>query len=208
MKKALCCLLWPALAHATCDPEHLRWQRQRAVTADFAFELLLAQDDVDRDAVSAIRVLARRTGAVLQEIHDVGGMPTSGPADEKLRVVDVNLDGRPDLVIQTSDGGAGPNYQMNFYLFDELRGAFELNAALSELVQPSIDPRGFITSEYRASCCEHGGSTYAFRGGKLLEVKQWGEAMTSDGRWIESWTRTLVNGRWLTRSRRVRARGH
>jgi len=179
------------------------WYPQRVTTADFGFSAEVDSDDNERYSVQAIRIIDRKTGDILQEIRDINGMDTWAQPNELISIVDANFDGHPDIVIPFADGGAGPNFTNYYYLFSPKSKRFEFNQQLSDLSQPSVNSDGTITSAYRSSCCQHHSETYRFHRGKLLLVADWDRVYTSDGKWIETTTRTLINGRWHTKFQRV-----
>ena len=93
--------------------------------------------------------------------------------EEKLfNTVDVNFDGYADLEIYAHDGGAGPNYGNNYYIFNPQANRFDYNERLSDLSQPSIDAKAkLIHSYYRSGAASHGHETYAWRSGELTLVE-------------------------------------
>jgi hypothetical protein len=58
--------------------------------------------------------------------------------------IDVNFDRYVDLEIFSHDGGAGPNYGNNYYIFNPRTGLFDFNGQLSALSQPSISSKNKI----------------------------------------------------------------
>ena len=179
------------------------WYPQRAITADFGFSVEADSDYFERYAVQTIRIINRKTGVLLQEIRDIDGMGTWVQPSEIVRVVDANSDGYPDIEVPFADGGAGPNNTNYYYLFDPISGLFEFNQQLSDLSQPVVNLDGTVSSASRGSCCQHHSETYRFYQGQLLLIADWDEAYTADGKWIETTTRKLINGRWYTKFRRA-----
>lgn len=197
----LCCC--PVFAHADDLSDQAIWHDQRALTADFSFSAQLETDGDERYAVQAIRIINRKSGTVFQEIRGIGAMGTWGKPNDMVRVVDANFDGHPDLAIPFADGGAGPNFSNNYYLFDPAAGAFRLNQELSDLPQPSINLDGTISSASRGGCCQHHAETYRFHQGKLQLVADWDEASTADGKWIVTTTGKLLHGKWRTKVKKT-----
>lgn len=198
----LACLGMGAPAHAEEAPPPA-WHDQRVPTADFAFSALATVEDEEWFTIRGIRVVSRKTGQVVQELPIAGAEAIRRDADELVRVVDANFDGRPDLVITIMEAGAGPNYFHQYYLFDPRQGQFVADAELSQLTAPAVHPDGTITSSSRGGCCQFEIATYRYVHGKLVLVETMDEAMTADGKWIETRTRKLVKGKWQRRFKRV-----
>ncbi|AVR97518.1 XAC2610-related protein [Pseudoduganella armeniaca] len=204
----LACLAAGALARAdeAAAPQPA-WCEQRVRTADFAFAAYATQEDDDWSTIHGIRVVDRKTGTTVQEIQVDDALPTRREVAELVQVVDANFDGRPDLAVPYNDGGAGPNFVNQFYLFDPRRGQFALDEVLSELSQPSIHPDATITSGSRGGCCQHSSARYRYIKGRLALVEEVDESISADGKWVETTTRRLVNGKWRRRFQRVPLRG-
>lgn len=196
-------LLFPALSLAENQNEQGSWHEQRVITSKFGFSALLDEVDQDRFAVQAIRVISRKTGLLVQEIQVIGALGTWSKPNEVVRIIDANFDGHPDIEIPFADGGAGPNFVNQYYLYDQKSKRFTLHEQLSNLIQPSIHPNGTVTSSARGGCCQHNSETYKFRNGKLVMIHQWDESYTADGKWIVTTEQKLVNGRWRTHIKKV-----
>lgn len=196
----------PMHAAAGEDEAQAAWYPQRVITADFAFSVHATANEDERYAVDAIRIVDRKTGAVVQEIGHIDGMAAPGMPTELLHVVDANFDGRPDLSVLASDGGIGPDYTMNYYLFNPSSGRFELHETLSALTRPGINPQGTIESAARGGCCDYHYQTYRFEGRRLKLVAESSEHYSPDG-WLETTSRKLVGGKWRSRTKRVRQPG-
>ncbi|AXA90207.1 hypothetical protein [Massilia sp. YMA4] len=199
----LACLGAGAAARAEEAPPQPAWVEQRVLTADFAFAAYATLEDEELSTIYGIRIVDRKTGATVQEIQVNDALPTRRALAELVQVVDANFDGRPDIAVPYNDGGAGPNFVNQYYLFDPRRGQFALDALLSELSQPSVDPDGTITSAARGGCCQHSSAKYRYIKGKLTLVEELDESLSADGKWIETSTRRLVNGKWQRRFKRV-----
>jgi hypothetical protein len=159
----------------------------------------------ERYAPLKIRVLSRTTGAVVQEIDVADATGTMRAPSQLAWTVDANFDGHADLAVPSSDGGAGPNSTINFYLFNPTTGRYEIDMALSEMSQISINDNQTITSASRGSCCQHAKETYRYIQGKLTMVASWEESLTPDGKWMETSTGRLVGGKMRYSSKRRRA---
>ena len=207
MKKliAILALLAPIFVHAEYMAEHEQWRKQRVITSDFSFEVLLDEVDEDRFAVQAIKIFSRRTGTIFQEIQVIGASDVSARPDAMIRIVDANFDGRPDIEIPFSNGGAGPNFFNQYYIFDRESNRFKLDQQLSNLSQPSISQNGTITSSSRDGCCRHTSETYRVRKGKLVLIHKWAEESSPDGKWIVTTEQKLRRGMWRTDIKRTPA---
>jgi hypothetical protein len=177
---------------------------QHAKSADYAFHVQFLRFDDERSHTSkAIRVVHRKTGALVQEIAPVEGHGNRHPA-QFLTLVNANADGYPDIEMFIDSGGAGPNSTSHYYLFDPRTGQFRFHQQLSELTQVTIDADGLITWAQRASCCSYGGGTYRFIGGKLTLLTTKDESMTADGKWMRVSVGTLRKGKMRFSSYRRR----
>lgn len=176
-----------------------------ATTEDRLFSVLATPVGRDGHAPEKIRVLNRATGAVIQEIDIPDATATMRAPSALAWTVDANFDGHADLAVPFSDGGAGPNSTINFYLFNPRTGSYELDLELSELSQVSINDNKTITSASRGSCCQHAKGTYRYIRGKLTMVASWEESLTPDGKWLETSTGRLVGGKMRYSSKRRRA---
>ncbi|MDB5876703.1 MAG: hypothetical protein JWQ41_117 [Variovorax sp.] len=194
-------LFFPAFSNAEALTATQAWHDQRAVTADFSFSTLLEITESDLSSVRAIRVFNRRSGALLQEIQVVDASATSQNPNEIVSIIDANFDGQPDFFVPFWDGGGGPNYMDNYYLFNSAAGVFEIDAELSTLSEIFFNPNGKISFSYRSGCCADHGGTYRFIGGKLKLVADWDFSLIDDD-WIETRTRRMKNGKWLTKTKR------
>ena len=192
-------LFLPASSNAEALAEKQAWHDQRAVTADFSFSTLLEITDSDRSSVRVIRVFNRRSGALLQEIQVVDASAASQNPNEMVSIIDANFDGHPDFFVPFSDGGGGPNYTDNYYLFNSATGVFEIDPELSSLSETFFNPNGKISFSYRSGCCAHHGGTYRFIGKKLQLVADWDISLIN-GDWIETKTRRLKNGKSVTKN--------
>lgn len=199
----LACLGAGAAARAEEAPPQPAWFEQRALTADFGFAAYATVEDEEWSTIHGIRIVDRKTGATVQEIQVNDALPTRRPLAELVRVVDADFDGRPDIAVPYNDGGAGPNFVDQFYLFDARRGQFVLDPVLSELPQPSVNRDGTITSASRGGCCQHASARYRYIEGKLTLVEEVDESLSADGKWVETSTRRLVNRKWQRRFKRV-----
>jgi hypothetical protein len=170
------------------------WIKQKAKTPLFRFHVSGVYQEGE-GALHAIRITHQRTGRK-QLILDIGAA-VKGPLDETIITRDCNFDGYPDIMLYFANGGAGPNYSYNFYLYNPATGLFDYNAALSGLSQVEVDEKKkVISSAWRSGAAGHGAARYTFINGKLTQVSYWEEYWKSDG-YFETATGKLENGRWI-----------
>ncbi len=85
-----------------------------------------------------VNIKVYKNNQLLQVIQG-GGLVTD--TNNILRAVDVNFDGHPDLEIYAANGGAGPNYANNYYIFSPATGRYVYHEAMSELSQPFVNEK-------------------------------------------------------------------
>jgi len=180
------------------------WYPQRVITADFAFSVHATVGEDERYAVDAIRIVDRKTCAVVQEIGHVDAIAASGTPDELLFLVDADADGRPDLSLPISAGGIGPNVSTNVYLFNKHSRLFELHEQLSGLDSPAIGRDGTIITRSRDSAFNYQYVSYRLEHGKLKLIGESSESSAPNGDLVIR-SRQLVGGKWRTATKRVRA---
>ena len=89
-----------------------------------------------------------------------------------LDFADVNFDGYKDLVLYSHDGGAGPNYGNNYFIFNPKTKQFIFNEAMSDLSQPEINFKTkTIHAGWRNGAANHGAETYKWINGKFTMVE-------------------------------------
>lgn len=117
--------------------------------------------------VSAIRLY--KDGALFQtlETESQGTCSVFTPV-----LVDANFDGWPDLSI-AQFLPAGPNIPHQTWLYDAKTGRFiDAPATLQDISSTEFDPiHRIIYAYWRASCCEHGVSTYHWKGDDVEEIE-------------------------------------
>jgi len=193
----------PMHAGAEEDTATAAWHPQRVITADFAFSVHATVDEDERYAVDAIRIVDRKTGAVVQEIEHVDAMAASGTPDELLFLVDADADSSPDLSLPISAGGMGPNVSTNIYLFSTHSGLFELHEQLSELDSPAIGQDGTIITRSRDSDFNYQYASYRLEHGKLKLIGESSESSAQNGDLVIR-SRQRVRGKWRSSTKRVR----
>ena len=153
-----------------------RWVRQLQQSPAFRFEVsdTSASDDGYENAgqLDAVRIINKRTRQV-QVILDIGATPDNS-INNVVQVQDCNFDGYPDIWINFQNGGAGPNYTRNFYLYNPHNRQFEYSEELSDLPQVEVDSRAKrITSNWRDGAAHHGGEQYTFTHDTLTKTSYW-----------------------------------
>ncbi|WP_419687705.1 XAC2610-related protein [Burkholderia theae] len=140
----------------------------------FPYEIRLVADKLPDDSgscndaphVSAIRLYDH--GRVVQTLqtdsHGTCNLFTPEFAD-------VNFDGWPDLMLAQSMG-AGPNIPYQTWIFDPKTRRFaDAPQGLQDITSPDFDPvHRIIWTSWRASCCEHGVTTYRWQGNDVKEI--------------------------------------
>lgn len=125
--------------------------------------------------------------------------------EQLLDTVDVNFDGFADLEIFSHDGGAGPNYGNNYYIFNPHTGLFDFNVQLSDLSQPSISSeKKLIYSAYRAGAGIHGQETYAWINGELTLVEFYETNYLDDDN-VSVTHNVLVDGEMKSETKTIKA---
>ena len=179
-----------------------RWVKQKAQTDIYRFELeVIKTADTDgRNFIpQTIRVISKKDNHVVQTIGvseafngNVAKISTA------LDITDCNFDGYKDLMIFSHDGGAGPNYGYDFYLYNPIKKRFELDEVLSDLSQPFVDSKTkTIQSSWRGGAASHGGETYRFIKGKLTMIANWNDECSATYPICYSYTGKLVKGKWI-----------
>ncbi|TBV07808.1 XAC2610-related protein [Phytopseudomonas dryadis] len=149
---------------------------QDDLTARFPYEIRLLADSLpgeeDDDCntpplVSAIRLYKDGTLFQTLETESEGTCSIFTPA-----LVDANFDGWPDLSLALFLP-AGPNIPQQTWLYDATTGRFaDAPASLQAISSAEFDPvHRTVYSYWRASCCEHGVSTYRWKGSEVEEVE-------------------------------------
>ncbi|MDF3865639.1 nitrite reductase [Pseudomonas denitrificans (nom. rej.)] len=89
-------------------------------------------------------------------------------------LIDANFDGWPDLTI-AQFLPAGPNIPHQTWLYDPMSGRFvEAPPILQGITSPEFDSvHQIVYTFWRASCCEHGITTYRWKGEDVEEVESW-----------------------------------
>ena len=86
-------------------------------------------------------------------------------------IVDINFDGYPDLMLaQTLP--AAPNIPYDYWVYDPTHGRMiSVSDEMADVTSPDFDPVNKIISvSWRAGCCEHGVTTYHWKGTHLVQI--------------------------------------
>ncbi|WP_282875713.1 XAC2610-related protein [Pseudomonas peli] len=150
-------------------------QTQDDLKARFPYEIRLLADALPEEEgdgcptpplVSAIRLY--KDGALIQtlETESQGTCSVFTPY-----LIDANFDGWPDLSLAMFLP-AGPNIPSQYWLYDPTTGRFvDAPAGLQGISSAEFDPvHRIVYSYWRASCCEHGVSTYRWTDGDVEEI--------------------------------------
>lgn len=117
--------------------------------------------------------------------------------------VDVNFDGHLDLQVYSHDGGAGPNYGYNYYLYNPLTKKFNYSSAMSDLSQPAVNSKTkSITAAWRNGAANHGFEKYKWVNRKLTLVEYYETLYQQDDK-IEETHRIMINGKMKNKVRIV-----
>ncbi len=113
---------------------------------------------------------------------------------------DVNFDGYKDLVVFSHDGGAGPNFGNNYYIFNSKNKQFVYNETMSNLTQPEVNAKTkTVYAAWRNGASNHGAETYKWIKNKLTMVEYYETNYTSEDKLIETHT-FLLDGKMRTKS--------
>lgn len=150
-------------------------QNQDDLEARFPYDIRLQADALPEEEgdgcptpplVSAIRLY--KDGALIQtlETESQGTCSIFTPD-----LVDANFDGWPDLRLAMFLP-AGPNIPSQYWLYDPTTDRFvDAPEGLQGISSAMFDQvHQVVYSDWRASCCEHGVSTYRWKDGDLEEI--------------------------------------
>ncbi|WP_230944764.1 XAC2610-related protein [Burkholderia stagnalis] len=146
---------------------------QSHVDKPFPYEIRLVAHGVPSDgrcsdsaSVSAIRLYDKSRLVQTLATASVGPCGLFTP-----EIVDANFDGWPDLMLAQSLG-ASPNIPYQTWLFDpKTRRFVDAPPKLQDITSPGYDPvHRIIWTSWRASCCDHGVTTYRWQGNDVTEI--------------------------------------
>ncbi|WP_169741224.1 lysozyme inhibitor LprI family protein [Andreprevotia chitinilytica] len=128
-----------------------------------------------------------------------------------INVGDFNFDGQEDIAIQNGNNGSysGPSYDV--YLFSTKTKKFEYNDSFSSLIESTlgffqVDPkRKRLATMAKDGCCYHEFTEYAVVNNEPVAVARRIEDMRNgDGDTVVVTEETLVNGKWKSKTKRVK----
>lgn len=87
-------------------------------------------------------------------------------------IVDLDFDDYPDLML-AQFLPAGPNIPYSYWRYDpKSQKMVDVTEEMSDVTSPNFDPAHKIIAVFwRASCCSHGVTTYAWQGNHLVQVE-------------------------------------
>jgi len=150
-------------------------QDQDDLEARFPYDIRLLADALPEEEgdgcptpplVSAIRLY--KDGELIQTLETESQGTCSIFTPE---LIDANFDGWPDLRLAMFLP-AGPNIPSQYWLYDPTTGRFvDAPEGLQGISSAMFDQvHQVVYSDWRASCCEHGVSTYRWKDGDLEEI--------------------------------------
>jgi hypothetical protein len=154
--------------------------------ARFLYELkmdsVLTADKVNYDCViSSISMTRKADGKVIQVITPPENTGSCGmPPDQIFIIQDMNFDGFNDFrILQFLP--AAPNEPYYFWMFDTTTQLFRRDTTLEDITSPNFDNvKKEVVSSWRASCCEHGSSTYKYIHGRITLVDEFSEVQDDE----------------------------
>ena len=167
----------------------------------FSYQLfadsILAGDHVNYDcSINAIYVTRKANNELIQTI-----IPPENylfcdlPTDQVFIIEDINFDGFKDFrIVQFFP--ASPNIPYFYWLYDGKAQQFVRDTSLEEITSPDFNAADkVITSFWRASCCDHGLSTYKYINGKITLIEEVEIAQDLDNAQLQITTKKkLING--------------
>lgn len=151
----------------------------------------------DDYSVQSITVYTKKDHKLVQTITPLDNSFFSITQPEQVFLLDdINFDGLTDFRIMQFTPAA-PNMPYYYWKYNKVKKRFQRDTTLEEITSPDFDPKAkTITCTWRASCCDHGCSTYKYINGKitLIEVSEYAEDSDHSGQMIST-TKKLVNGK-------------
>jgi hypothetical protein len=169
----------------------------------FQYTLTLI-DKGDYRTVHTIAVTRRSDHRPVQTIYPRANELRSWPEDEFFLMEDMNFDGFGDIRLLQFQH-TFPNLPYYCWLYNPKTGTFQEEKALEDITSPDFEARDKrIYSVWRAGCCEHGTSTYAYLHGKvaLMEVEDDAMIEGDTSRYLRTVTRR-IDGRMTLVERSV-----
>jgi hypothetical protein len=163
--------IWFSANDSKSFPVALVEDKNNGRSFPFEIRLLASADPVygdcsDPPVISEIRLY--RNNRLVQTLPTA----SQGTCDMFLpEIADINFDGYPDLMLaQTLP--AAPNIPYDYWIYDPVRKKMiPASKEMEDVTSPELDPiHKMIYVFWRASCCEHGVTTYRWKGKHLVQV--------------------------------------
>lgn len=135
---------------------------------------LMSGDSVNYDCyIKSISIYKKDGKILLQTITPPdNSFFCSMPQNQIFLLEDINFDGLTDFMI-VQFIPAAPNIPYYYWTFSKQTQRFQQDTTLEEITSPNFDQKQkIITSFWRASCCDHGLSTYKYINGKITLVEE------------------------------------
>lgn len=117
---------------------------------------------------------------------------------------DVNFDGLKDLVVFAHDGGSGPNFGNNYYIFNPKTKQFVYNETMSDLTQPEVNSKTkTVNAAWRNGAANHGSETYKWIKNKLTMVESYETNFTDENNPTET-HKFLINGKMRGKTKKLK----
>lgn len=119
---------------------------------------------------------------------------------------DVNFDGHDDLVVYSHDGGAGPNYGNNYFIFNQKTKKFVFNETMSDFSQPQVNHKTkTILAAWRNGAANHGSEKYKWIKNKPTLVESYEINYTSEDKFSEK-KLYLINGKMRSKPKKEKVK--
>ena len=117
---------------------------------------------------------------------------------------DVNFDGYDDLVIFSHDGGAGPNFGNNYFIFNLKTKNFIQNQTMSDLSQPEVNHKTkTVYAAWRNGAANHGWEKYKWIKNKLTMVEYYETNYLNEDK-VRETHRFLIKGKMRGKSKTIK----
>lgn len=158
----------------------------------------LSGDSVNYDCyIKTISIYTKSNNRLVQTITPPdNSFFCTMPKEQIFLLNDINFDKLTDFMI-VQFIPAAPNIPYYYWTFNKKTQKFQRDTTLEKITSPDFDPKQkLITSFWRASCCDHGLSTYKYINGKitLVEETEIADDLDHPGQRITT-KKKLVNGK-------------
>jgi hypothetical protein len=167
---------------------------------------IMLGDNVNYECyIKSISIYTKGKNKLLQIITPPeNSFSCSMPQNQIFLLDDINFDGLTDFMI-VQFIPAAPNIPYYYWTLNKQTQNFQRDTTLEEITSPYFDQKQkLITSFWRANCCDHGISTYAYINGKitLIEVNEIADDFDNQGQQIIT-KKKLINGEMKLIERKV-----